>query len=641
MPPAHSSLARSINYAEYTLKQEAINALKTLPSSSNAQLFARDKGDVDHPGSQVFIVSTAKQIFQRSVGSLINGTPANFYEWMGPCQKANGDESVKLALDLDMDGIDVFRPFNDDIVWTVDHVGQALKNVFDIDVTRNLWIALKTNFDPVKRKHSAHLILDGYKFANVDARKFFLGDLDLVTEFSRRCPEAASPLKVVDASVFGKKMFRLFKSSKAHKNLPFWAADIEGLMKPEDSLQFFLKTMATYTEDCQLLPGEFIHSAPSVFTAFSSDRRVNFTSRADDGASNSPYCHSIERFIPPWHVITAVLGGLDPIKRCATHTYDNWTEVGWCFSDLARRSEKVDEGREVWLDFCRRDLAAFDPRKAVQVFDTAHSDGRTLGWSSMMRWLAEDNPTLYETIQTQLSEVKRRNDSILPGDIEQVISRGGSDTSFARLLMARSKGVYAASNSKGSPNILKFDGYWRREAEKSIVSDLLNLVPEFDGKLAEAQTKIMEVSGEENDSSIKDKRKALISRRKSIQYCISRLESNGHKNSIIREFAALVYRDGFESALDGISSAHLLCFEDGVYDLNLGVWRDATPEDMISVSTKYSLRNIPVDMEIRNAIKTVLFAPFSSEEVALSRMIMNAAALNGAINFKKVLIDTG
>ena len=186
MPAGHSSLARSFNYAEYTLKQQAIDALQILPANSHAQLFDRDKGDADNPGSQVFVISTPKQIYQRSVSALINGTPTIFYEWMGPFQKANGDESVKLALDLDMEGVDASRAFNDDIVWTVDHVARALENAFHSDVPRSSWIVLKTDYDPIKRKHSAHLVLDRFKFANVDARKIFLGNLDLVTELSER-----------------------------------------------------------------------------------------------------------------------------------------------------------------------------------------------------------------------------------------------------------------------------------------------------------------------------------------------------------------------------------------------------------------------------------------------------------------------
>ena len=225
-------------------------------------------------------------------------------------------------------------------------------------------------------------------------------------------------------------------------------------------------------------------------------------------------------------------------------------------------------------------------------------------------------------------------------DIEYVISRGGSDTSFARLLVERTHGVYVASNSKGRPNLFKFDMYWRREADTSLMVNILNLVPEFDRKLLESQ---FEMSSFFNDGANDEAllTKAVTHRCKQIKKCIARLESNSHKKSIVREFAAIVYRDSFESCLDGAGSAHLLCFEDGVYDLNKGVWRNAALDDMISVCTNYKLRGIPINLEVRESIKRFLFAPFVNEEVALSRIVMNAAALNGAINFKKVLIDTG
>ena len=253
MAPVQSSLAKNTNYAEYPLKQPAIDVLNSLPATHNAQLFAKDKGDVNNPGSQIFVVATPKQIYQRSVCSLIDGSPTSYYEWMGPNQKCNGDETVKLVLDLDMEGVPSSRPFNNDIVWVVVFVNRAIRRLFRIDVPTNLWIVLKTSYDPIKRKHSSHLVLHGFKFANVDARKSFLANINLVAEFAKKCTEAVDPLKVVDASVFGKKMFRLYKSSKAYKELPLWAAGIDGFMQPEDSFGFFLKTMATYTEDCQLL----------------------------------------------------------------------------------------------------------------------------------------------------------------------------------------------------------------------------------------------------------------------------------------------------------------------------------------------------------------------------------------------------
>ena len=559
------------------------------------------------------------------------------------------DPSVKCGVDLDMEGVAESRMFDDDIVWVAVYINKAIEKRYQVHVDLEQWVVLKCDYDPIKRKFSAHLILHGYKWPTIEARKQFLYSIGLVEAFALRCPEAKTPLKVVDKGVFGIKFLRLLKSTKTGKNLPLWGARLPGMMAPTDDFQFFLKSMTTYTVDCQLLEGDPVPIDPSVSIASSS--MVDKFSTVDTADSvarlsrpadpNIPLVPS-KRFIPPWDIITLVLSALDTDKRCAEHTYDTWAELGWCFSDLARRADKVEEGRQAWLDFCRREPDAFHEQKALEIYDRARTDGKVFGWSSMMKWLAEDDPTVHEAVKTRLKEISRQQASTSKNDIEYVISRGGSDTSFARLLVERSNGVYVASNSKGAPNLLKFDMYWRREADKLLVVDILKLVPEFDRKLVEAQSEILEASDSgEDDATLKEKKKALAHRRKQIQMCISRLESNGHKNSIVREFAALVYKDRFENSLDRADSAHLLCFEDGVYDLNIGDWRDAAPEDMISVCTNYPLRGVPIDLEVRESIKRVLFAPFVNEEVALSRMVMNAAALNGAINFKKVLIDTG
>ena len=68
-------------------------------------------------------------------------------------------------------------------------------------------------------------------------------------------PKRKTPLKVVDNGVFGVKFLRLFKSTKTGKNLPLWNAHLPGMMVPSDDFQFFLKSMTTYTVDCQLLEG--------------------------------------------------------------------------------------------------------------------------------------------------------------------------------------------------------------------------------------------------------------------------------------------------------------------------------------------------------------------------------------------------
>lgn len=647
----------SHRFKEFQYKVWAVAFLLKLPADSGAQVFARDivfddKKLDDGPkknaggGAKTFYVSVPKVIYRRSDSALANGKPEMYYEWAGENMKI-ADTTVKTGVDLDMEGVPATRPFNDDIVWVATYINHAITQRYKVEVELSLWVVLKCDYDPVKQKHSAHLILDGFMWPTIEARKDFFKGIGLVEEFAKRCMEAKEPLRVVDDGVFGVKFFRLLKSTKVNKILPLWGASLPGMMVPTNDLSYFQKSMTTYTVGCQLL--EDPAGAPTTALAFSSvpgtpSVLANNTA-LEDTADKSPsqkYRGPAGRFVPPWSVVLTVLNSISVSKRCADNTYNEWSELGWCVANLARDANEIENGRRAWLEFCRRAPDAFNERVALDVYDKAKTDGKKTGWSSMMRWLAEDDPTVHEAVKSQVQDIKRRQASQSFHDIEYVISRGGSDTSFARLLVERSHGVYAASNSKGAPNLFKFDMYWRGDADKMLIVDLLKLVPEFDMKLAEANIENLEVSGEEeDDTSLKDKKKARSFRRKQIQMCISKLESNGHKNSIVREFAALVYKNNFASMLDGDRSAHLLCFEDGVYDLNAGTWRDPTPEDMISVSTGYPLRNVEVDLEVRNYIRTVLFAPFVNEGVALSRMIMNAAALNGAINFKKVLIDTG
>ena len=393
MPPVSSHVQTS-SYAEFALKQAAIDFLKTLPPSSKTQLFARDKGDADNPGSQVFIVSTPKQIYQRSVSSLMDGTPANFYEWMGPFQKANSDESVKLALDLDMEGVDASRAFNDDILWAVDHVSLALSRAFGVNVPTCLWIALKTDYDPVKRKHSAHLVLDGFKFANTDARKTFLGNLDLVAKFAERCQEAQSPLKVVDASVFGKKMFRLYKSTKARKQLPLWAANLQGLMEPGNDLPFFLKTMATYTDNCQLL--EMPESSVTLNPLHRTQVRA---SPSENQVQDSSSKTSSER----GQLFSRMLRLID-VKKWVK--YDDWLSIGMNLKALGLPG---DEGRRIFEEVSK-DFPGFEGScvsKRWNGFNTKPEDTVEKAENILKSWAQKSSPELFKGLMAELPPVLR------------------------------------------------------------------------------------------------------------------------------------------------------------------------------------------------------------------------------------------
>ena len=390
VPPVSSHVQMS-SYAEFALKQAAIDFLKTLPPSSKTQLFARDKGDADNPGSQVFIVSTPKQIYQRSVSPLINNSPANFYEWMGPQQKCNGDDGVKLALDLDMEGVEASRPFNEDILWVVNHVSLALSCAFHVDVPTSLWIALKTDYDPLKCKHSAHLVLDGFKFANTDARKTFLGNLNLVAKFAERCQEAQSPLKVVDATVFGKKMFRLYKSTKARKNLPLWAANLEGLMEPGNGLQFFLKTMATYTDNCQLL--EMPESSVT--------RNPTHRSQVRASPSENQVQDSSSKTLSERGQLFSRMLRLIDVKKWVK--YDDWLSIGMNLKTLGLPG---DEGRRIFEEVSK-EFPGFEGSCVSKRWDGFVIKENTVDKAEniLKSWAQKSNPELFKGLMAELPPV--------------------------------------------------------------------------------------------------------------------------------------------------------------------------------------------------------------------------------------------
>lgn len=83
------------------------------------------------------------------------------------------------------------------------------------------------------------------------------------------------------------------------------------------------------------------------------------------------------------------------------------------------------------------------------------------------------------------------------------------------------------------------------------------------------------------EGSEKDK---LIDQNKALSDVVYKLKDKSFKNKVLSECLAEMYDATFESRID--SNSDLLGFENGVYDLKNGIFRDGKPEDMVSLSTE-------------------------------------------------------
>jgi P4 family phage/plasmid primase-like protien len=131
----------------------------------------------------------------------------------------------------------------------------------------------------------------------------------------------------------------------------------------------------------------------------------------------------------------------------------------------------------------------------------------------------------------------------------------------------------------------------------------------------------------------------LMDNYKRLNDVASKLKTGCFKDAVIKECRELMYQPNFESKLD--SKPHLLGFENGVYDLEENVFREGTPEDMISFSTKYDYAPFQYDHETVLEIKAFFAQIQPRESVREYVLRLLGSYLNGNIREERFHVWTG
>lgn len=122
-----------------------------------------------------------------------------------------------------------------------------------------------------------------------------------------------------------------------------------------------------------------------------------------------------------------------------------------------------------------------------------------------------------------------------------------------------------------------------------------------------------------------------------IERIIKSLHNNAFKTGIINEYATLAYDPNFLTKLD--ENPNLLCFKNGVYELNTGIFRDGTPDDYISLSTNRSYK-IP-DAQVLREINAYLDQIQPNPKNKSYMMTALSTCLSGLITEGNFYILTG
>jgi P4 family phage/plasmid primase-like protien len=252
--------------------------------------------------------------------------------------------------------------------------------------------------------------------------------------------------------------------------------------------------------------------------------------------------------------VAQVLVGM--LKKERADDYGKWIELGFCLHNID------DELLDLWIDFSKKS-SKYKDGECQRLWSGFRDDGLTI--RSLHRWAREDDPATY-------------GDFML-AELGPIIQQGidGTSYSVAKAFFELNKYQYVVA-SVAHRTWYYFDGVRWREMEgayriiNQLNEDMVNQYIKLSGSYGAKATAL---TGEEKDSMLK--------KQTACQKLICKLRDSGFKEKVVKELITLYYDPTYLEKLD--ENRHLICFSNGVLDVNTMMFRDGRPEDYISLST--------------------------------------------------------
>jgi P4 family phage/plasmid primase-like protien len=245
--------------------------------------------------------------------------------------------------------------------------------------------------------------------------------------------------------------------------------------------------------------------------------------------------------------------------------YTDWIHVCWV---LKKISESLFH---IFNEFSKKCPSQYDYnacQKAWKTADTTPQVGFTI--SSLHWWAKQDNPTEYDKfLKEKLSPLIYKAESGTHDDVANIV----------HLLFSSTYVCVSITKKKW------YEFQEHRWVEIDSGFTLRNrIVNEVVNELIDAQTywvsKIKSSDGLTRDDT--------MNKIKKIGKVYENLKNEKYSSDIMSACARKFYDDKFMENLD--TNRDLLGFDNGVYDLQSGCFRDGNPDDMISMSVRYNYK---------------------------------------------------
>jgi len=257
--------------------------------------------------------------------------------------------------------------------------------------------------------------------------------------------------------------------------------------------------------------------------------------------------------------------------------YQKWVELGFCLHNID------DTLLELWDEFSSSNSTKYKSGECAKLWSGFRSYGFTI--RSLYRWARTDSPKLYDDFMIEKM-----------GELMKT-SLAGTSYDVAATFYEKYKDDYVcASITKNVWYEFKDHRWVKISAGYTIYKKINeNLVDDFLRMSETYGTRAIDIIGENKDTCLQKQQLAL-------KLC-HKLRSAGFKDSVMCELRNIFHVPDFIEQLD--ENRNLICFTNGVCDLENDIFRDGRPEDKISKCT--NLPYIPYNENDKNVQEILAF----------------------------------
>ena len=323
-------------------------------------------------------------------------------------------------------------------------------------------------------------------------------------------------------------------------------------------------------------------------------------------------------------------------------SYAEWLEVGYCLNSISQTLLPA------WIAFSKK-WSMFNNsdecEKQWEWFNRNNNHNYTIG--SLHYWAKNDNPDEYkDIIRDSLSAV-----------IHSSVGSSGSHADVANVIYHYFKDCFVCANIKDS-TWFYFDenrgGKWEEtemghELRSRLSYDIVDVFNYY-SKIYSDRAKALLLEDEDAAQLQDDKNTKCLK-------IMVQLKDSGYKDKVMKECKEKFYDKTFIEKLN--DKKNLIGFDNGIYDLNKGLFRCGLPSDYVSLTTGYSLpvdvKNLPVDLEeitdlvssmddydeLNDALEDFLKKVFPIDSVREYTLRFLSSCLSGEIREEKFYFWTG